>query len=188
MSNLLWILLQEYPEEAAEAAEHTPNVFNLSMGVSFWAVVIFLALFAVLAKFAFPPILGYAEAREKRIQESLDEAKRTRAEAAALVEEQRRELQKAREESQRMIGEGKQAAEKVREQMLADARAEQEQILERARAEIGRERQQAVEQVRREAVDVALAAAARLVEKRMDAAEDRRLVQEFLSEGAGGAR
>jgi hypothetical protein len=53
--NLLWILLQEHAEE-------TPNVFSLSTSVSFWTVVIFLLLMAVLSKWAFPPILGYAAA------------------------------------------------------------------------------------------------------------------------------
>jgi F-type H+-transporting ATPase subunit b len=179
--NILWIALQE---NAAEAAEGGPNVFNFAAGVSFWTVVIFLGLMAVLVKFAFPPILGYAAAREKRIQASLDDAKRQRAEAESLLEQQRKELATARQEAQQLIAEAKQLGERARQEVLVRARAEQEEIITRAKDEIVRERDKALESVRREAVDLAIAAASKLLEKRLDAEEDRRLVTEYLSRAA----
>src|SRR5262245_50576652 len=98
--NLLWLVLQEHSEAAAE-----PNVFALTANVSFWTIVIFLILLGVLLKFAFPPILGYAAAREKRIQDALDESKRQREETERLLEQQREELNKARVEAQQIITE-----------------------------------------------------------------------------------
>ena len=180
----IWALIQEAGHEATEAAgqaaEHAPNVFNLNMGTSFWTLVIFGALMAVLAKWAFPPILGYAQAREERIQQGLDEARQAREDAQRALEDQRRELAKAREESQAIIARGKQDAEKVRADLLERAKAEQQEVVEKARREIEREREQAVEAIRREAVDLSIAAAAHLVGKRLDAAEDRRLVTDYL--------
>ena len=64
-------------------------MFNLAAGVSFWTVVISSCLLIVLRKYAYGPILGYAAAREQRIQDSLDEAQRNREETARLLEEQR---------------------------------------------------------------------------------------------------
>src|SRR5438477_1979526 len=95
-----------------EATAPEPSVFNLSTNVSFWTLIIFVVLLVVLGKFAYPPILGYAAAREKRIQENLDDAKRQREEAEKLLEQQRAELARARQDAQQLIGEGKQAAEK----------------------------------------------------------------------------
>lgn len=163
---------------AAEGAE--PSIFGISAGVSFWTLVIFILLSIVLAKFAFPPILGYAAAREQRIQDALDEARRQREESEQLLAQQRQELANARQEAQGVIAEAKQAAERVRDDLLNRARAEQEEVVARARQEIERDRQKAVESLRREAVDLALAAAGKLVGQRMDAAEDRRLVTEYL--------
>lgn len=177
--NIIWLLVQEV-EQAAEAAEHTPNVFNLDLGTSFWTFVIFLLLMVVLAKWAFPPILGYAQAREDRIQRSLDEAREARDEAHRALEEQRRELAQAREESQQIIAEGKQDAEKVRQELLKKAKSEQQEVVERAKQEIEREREQALESLRRESVELSIAAAAHLMGRRMDAEEDRRVVQDFL--------
>ena len=178
--NIIWMLIQETGEYAAEAAEHTPNPFNLDLGTSFWTLVIFGILMAILAKWAFPPILGYAQAREERIQDDLDEAKQAREEAKAALEEQREELAQAREEAQAIIAESKQDAESVRQELLSKAKAEQEEILERAKREIEREREQALETIRREAVELSITAASHLLGKKMDAEGDRRVVQEFL--------
>lgn len=177
--NIIWLLIQE-ADHAAEAVEHTPSVFNLDMGTSFWTLVIFFILLAVLAKWAFPPILGYAQAREDRIQESLNEAKKAREEAQAALEEQRRELAEARQESQAIIAQSKQDAENVRQELLSKARTDQQEIVDRAKRDIEREREQALESIRREAVELSIAAASHLLGRKVDADEDRRVVREFL--------
>ncbi|HEY0808575.1 MAG TPA: F0F1 ATP synthase subunit B [Longimicrobiales bacterium] len=184
--NLLFALLQEHAPATAEHAE-SPNVFALTANVSFWTLVIFLILLFVLAKFAFPPILGYAAAREKRIQEAIDEAARQRAETEKLLEEQRSMLVSARTEAQGIIAEAQKNAERVRREVLDKAKTEQEELLVRAKREIEDERVRAVDSLRREAVDLAVAAASKLVEKKLDSQEDRRIVTEFLSHVETGA-
>lgn len=177
---------------AAEGATHEPSIFGLNPGVSFWTLVIFIVLAIVLGKLAYPPILGYAAAREQRIQDALDDARRQREETEKLLEQQRAELAEARVQAQAVIAEGKQAAERVREEMLAKARTEQEELVARARQDIQREREAALESLRREAVELAIAAAGKLVGQRVDTAEDRRLVTDYLksvkpTNGAGAA-
>lgn len=180
--NLILALLQHGAEAAAEA-EHaaSPGVFSFAANVSFWTLVIFAILFVVLAKFAFPPIMGYAAAREKRIQDALDAARQDREEAKRELEEQRQALMRARDEAQHVVADAQKAAERVRRDMLDKARAEQEEILTRAKSEIESERLRAIDSLRREAVDLALAAASNLMEKKMDTQEDRRVVTEFLA-------
>jgi F-type H+-transporting ATPase subunit b len=185
MTNFL-IAVQEHAAPAAEHAE-SPNVFAFAANVSFWTVIIFLILMFVLAKFAFPPILGYAAAREKRIQDALDQAQRDREESARALEEQKQALLRAREEAQGYVGEAQKTAERVRKDILEKARVEQEEMLARAKREIEDERLRAVDSLRREAVDLAVAAASKLVEKRLDSQEDRRIVTEFLAHVEKGA-
>jgi F-type H+-transporting ATPase subunit b len=176
---------------AAEAGEGG-GVFNLNMGVSAWTLIIFIILMFLLTKFAFPPILGYAAAREQRIQEALDIARQQREETERLLAEQREELAKARQHAQEMIAEGRIGAERVRDDMIQQARQEQQAILVRAQRDIQAERDMAIESLRREAVEIALAAAGKLVGHRMNPAEDRKLVAEYLQtvdsgDGARGA-
>jgi F-type H+-transporting ATPase subunit b len=173
--NLIYLVAQ-VPEEAV----HEPGVFNLNLGVSAWTFIIFILLVVVLAKFAFPPILGYAAAREQRIQDALDQARRHREESERLLEEQRQELERARQQAQLMIAEGKAGADRVREEMLQQARLDQQEVVARGKREIEAERESAIEALRRDAIELALASAAKLVSHRIGAAEDRELVAEFL--------
>jgi F-type H+-transporting ATPase subunit b len=171
--NLLYMILQEPGAEA-------PNVFNLTSSVSFWTLIIFVLLMVVLSKYAFPPILGYAAAREQRIQQALDDAKRQREETEELLALQREELGQARVQSQQLLQEGRQAAERVRQELLLQARADGDELIERAKHEIDRQRVQAIDSLRREAAELAIAAASRLLGQRLDTAEDRRLVTDYL--------
>jgi F-type H+-transporting ATPase subunit b len=174
--NTFWLLVQYAEEGAAES----PSVFNLQLGTSFWTLIIFFTLLFVLMKWAFPPILGYAQAREERIQQSLDDAQKAQEEARRALEEQRRELARAREEAQEIIAQGKQDAETVRQELLNRAKEEQQEIVDRAKSDIEREREQALETIRREAVELSIAAASHLVSRRLDRDEDRRLVEDYL--------
>src|SRR6187431_2284777 len=97
--NLIFAVLQ-HAEAATEAAHaESPNVFAFAGNVSFWTIVIFVLLMIVLTKYAYPPILGYAAAREKRIQDALDAAAADRAAAQAALEEQKQGMLKARDEA-----------------------------------------------------------------------------------------
>jgi F-type H+-transporting ATPase subunit b len=173
--NLDLLLLVQDPAAAAE-----PSIFNIDLGVSFWTVIIFLVLAFVLAKFAFPPILGYAAAREERIQQALEEARKAREDAARYLEEQRHELAAARQQAQNLIAEARHAAERERQEMIVRTRTEQEELLARARQDIASERERAIESLRRETVELALLAATKVIGRRVDEQEDRRLVAAFL--------
>lgn len=174
-------------EGGAEHAE-TPNVFNLAFNVSFWTLVIFLLLLWALKKYAFPPILGYAQAREDRIREMLDAAARDREEASKLLDEQRAALGKTRDEASQILAEAKQAAESVREEVVEKAHAEHRELLDRARGEIEREREKAVDSLRHEAVELALAATSKLLGQKVQGDADRRFVQDVINRtGSTGA-
>lgn len=168
------------------------GLFSVSLGLAVWTWVLFLLLLLVLSKTAWRPLLRVLEERERRIQEAIDSARLQREEAERILEEHRRMLARAQGEAQDIVAQGRKAAERLKEELLDEGRREQDQILARARDEIGRERERALEALRRDAVDLSLAAAERLLRRRVDSAENRRLVEEFLSElpagGPGGER
>lgn len=163
-----------------EHAAGPASPFEVNFGLFFWTWVVFIALFLALRKFAWPAILRATEERERTIRTQLAEAERMHAEAKAALEEHRRMMAGARDESAALIAEAKTVAQQERESLLAKARQEQDQILERAKREIAVERDRAVAELRREAVDLSLAAASKLVEERMDDEANRRLVSDFL--------
>ena len=164
------------------AAEDSPGLVDVNLGLSLWTVVILLALLFMLRRFAWGPILGMVEERENRIQAALDDSAAARDEARRLLEEHKAQLADARRQAGEIVAEGKAAGDRVRKDIEEKARTEAQQILESARREIARERDQAIAELRRESVDLALAAASRLMEEKMDASRDRELVMEYLSD------
>lgn len=167
---------------ALYAAEGGPGLFDVNLGLSLWTVVIFLLLVGLLGKYAWGPILAQVEAREKRIQDALDESAASREQAAKLLDEHKAQLADARRQASEIIAEGKSAGEKVRKEIEEKARVEAQGIVEAARREIQRERDQAIVELRRESVDLALAAASKLMGERLDDARDREMVMGYLED------
>lgn len=177
-----WVLPDALAAQEPHGADGGAALFDPNLGLSLWTVVIFLALVAVLWKFAWGPILGAAQAREQRIQQTLDEAARRQAEAVRLLEEHKAQLADARRQVQEIIGEGKAAGERVRRDIEEKARAEAQKILERARSEIVREKDAALDELRRASVEIALAAAAKLMDRKLDPQTDRELVLRYIAD------
>lgn len=176
------------PLSAQGGAEGGGGLFDINAGLSAWTLIVFVALLVVLGKLAWGPILQAVEAREKGIQSALDEAARRNEEAARLLAEHKEQLADARRQSNDLIAEGRAAGESVRREIEERARSEGQAIVERARAEIQRERDAALEALRRESVELALAAASRLIRENLDQPKDRALVEQYLADvGRGGA-
>ena len=161
-------------------------MFDINLGLSVWTTFVFLSLLGILWKFAWGPMLAAVQAREDGIQETLDQAANERGEAAKLLAEHREQMADARRQGQQMIAEGKEAGERVRQDIEEKARAEGDSMIERARESIEREKDAALDELRRESVDLALAAAAKLVQETLDEEKDRELVMGFIGEFGGG--
>jgi F-type H+-transporting ATPase subunit b len=163
-------------------AEGGGGLYDINTGLSAWTLIVFVLLVVILGKFAWGPILKNVESREKSIQSAIDEAARRNAEAAKLLDEHKAQLADARRQANELIAEGRTAGEGVRKSIEEKARTEAQLIVERARQEIERERDAAIAALRKESVDLALAAAAKLMQQNLDSSKDRQLVERYLSD------
>ena len=174
---MLAFMLQDH----APAEQHASGPLTVEGGLMLWTVFIFLLLLAILKKFAWPAILGAVEAREQALERQLAEAAQDREAAAALLAEHQKLIAEAKTQAHGFILEARSVSEKERAHAIEKTKQEQEELLARARREIAAERDSAVAELRREAVDLSLAAASKLIEKRLDGDTDRKLVQDFIS-------
>lgn len=177
LTSLALMALSAPPAHAAEGGILTPEG-----GLMTWTIIVFGLVLYTLYKFAFPHILGAVEAREERIREMLAAAARDRDEAQLLLEERKKEMDVVRGRAQEVIAEARTAGERMREELLVQARREQEEMMTRTRRDLDLQVQRAIDQIRAEAVDLAIAAASKLVERNMDAEDNRRMVREFLAQ------
>ena len=156
------------------------GLFDINVGLIIWTIIIFLTVLTVLWRFAFGPILAAVNAREEGINNALEEARTRQAEAEKLLEEHKQQLADARRQAQEIVAEGREAGGRLQKEIEGKAREESEAILTRARAEIEREKDAAVDVLRRESVDLALAAASKLLHQKLDGDQDRKLVMDFV--------
>lgn len=155
--------------------------FKVEGGLILWTWVVFIALFFILKKFAWPAILKAAEEREQAVQRQLDEANRLQAEAQKLAEENLKALAEAKRTAGSLLTDARNQAERDRTATLEKAKAEHDEMLARALREIAVERDKAIQELRREAVDLSLAAASKLIGEKLDTEADRKLVASYLS-------
>ena len=165
-------------EGAQEGGGRGP--FTINPGLIIWTLVVFGILLFVLWRWGYPVLLKSVEERERRIQKQLEDAEKANAEAQRLLEEHKKQIAAARNDAQDILAKAKVVAQKERETLLAKAREEYEQLLARARKEIADEKQKALLALRREAVDLSIAAAAKLIDATLDSEANRRLVMEYL--------
>ena len=180
-SSLLGLMLVS---EGAAGAPSSP--FEVNPGLMVWTLISFGLLFLLLWKFVWPQMLAATEAREQKIQQQLAEAERLNAEAKVSIAEQGKLLADARAQASSILADTKAAAERERALGTEKARAEAEELLARARREIGAEKDRASAELRREAVDLALAAAGKLIGQRFEAAQDKKIVTDFLASVESG--
>ena len=163
------------------AAPSGGGLMSIQLNLMFWTLGIFVILYFILRKLAFGPITAAVEAREKALEDAIEGAKRDREAAALLLQQHQAAIEAARGEGQKLIADARGVAEKMRSDMLEQTRHEQQDLLERARREIESEKDRAIAQLRREAVDLALAAASKVVEQNLESERNRTLVESYLS-------
>ena len=146
-----------------------------------WTLIIFIVLLFVLSRYAFGPLTRAVAARERSLQDAIDAAQRDREAAAKLLAEHQAAIEAARDEAQKLIADGRVVSEKMRADLLETTRKEQQDMLERARRDIEAEKDKAIAQLRREAVDLALAGAGKVIERNLDSAGNRQLVEAYLA-------
>jgi len=137
-----------------------------TLGIHFPTLLIYLVNFllvlGLLFLFAYKPILRLMDQRSDRIRESLEASERAREEAASSQEAVEAQLVEARRESQRILEQARESAERFRAEEMERARNEAENFVERARADIQRERDVVIEEVRASFGDLAMTAAERV--------------------------
>ncbi len=158
------------------------DLLSVEPGLIFWTAVTFLLLLGVLWKFAWNPILGALDARERAIQKTIEDAERLQAEAAEVLEEHQKRLAEAREERNKILDEARKAGEHLKTDVLEKARTEAEQVLARAKRQIELETEQALLTIRDEAAELAVKAAERVIERSLSDDDHRRMAREAVSE------
>jgi F-type H+-transporting ATPase subunit b len=160
----------------------TNALISVTPGLMIWTIVCFLIALWVLKRYAFGPIQKMIDERRERIRRSLEDAEEAREEARRLLEEHRSLIAQARSEGEHILAEARRVADSQRERVKAETEAERQRRLEDIQRQIQAETQRALGQIRAEVAELTLVAASKVTRKTLDSEDDRRLIEEAVSE------
>jgi len=151
-------------------------------GLFIWTIVTFLVLLALLAKFAWRPLLAALDSRQETIRKSLDDAQQARQELERLNKESAEIIRTARVEAESIISQGRADGERLREEVRQKARAEADHIVKNAERQIQLETGRALQQIRREAVDLSVMIASKIIQRNISKEDNERLIEDALKQ------
>jgi F-type H+-transporting ATPase subunit b len=152
----------------------------------FWVAVAFVGFVAILLYYKVPALITKAlDERAEAIRKELDEARRVREEAQALLADYQRKHGNVDEEAQAILEQARREAEALADETRASLKETLERRTKLAEEKIARAEAQAMEEVRAAAVDAAIAAAEKILREKMAGSAGAAYIDESIRELKG---
>jgi F-type H+-transporting ATPase subunit b len=152
---------------------------DLTLTVS---TLVLFALFAiVLGKFGWGPLLKIIEERERTVRDTVEGAHKANAEAAALLDKHKEMVRETLKERDEILKRSMKEAEQLKADLVEKARSEGEALVKRAKDQIEREKSLAIQELRKQVADIAVDAAAKIVQSSMTPDAQKKLVSEYIA-------
>jgi F-type H+-transporting ATPase subunit b len=153
---------------------------DLNLGLTIWTWVLFGIFAFVLTKLAWKPLLGMIEEREKSIKDAVASAEQSKEEAQKLLAQHQELIRESGRQREEIMKRALADAETVKNDVIAQARAESERMLQKAKEQIEREKKLAIQELRSSVADLAVDAAAKIVQSSLTPEAQKKLVHEFI--------
>lgn len=188
-------VLATMPIAAAAAALAAPSLAlaeeNSDLGIGILipnlaefipALIAFLVIWYILAKFAWPMIVGMLDKRQETIKNNLDEAEAAKIEAQRALAEYKEQIAGARREAAGIIDEARRAGEQVKADITAQAQAQADEMIAKAKKSIEKERLAAISQLQNSVADLSVSVAGRIIGEDLSDSDQRKLIERYVAE------
>ena len=174
------------PIMASESAPAGADALN-PFGRSAWqadlgirTAVVFLCLLAILAKFAWKPLMAGLEKREHGIADQIAQAEAANQQAKQLLADYDRKLSDAKDEVRGIVEQGRRDAEKLGHELLNQAKDEARAEHARAVKQIEAATDAAVQGLADRCAAMAVELAGKIVGSKLNPADHTRLIEEAV--------
>jgi F-type H+-transporting ATPase subunit b len=164
-----------------DTGEKKDTLLSVEPGLIIWTILIFVMLVLILKKYAWKPLLKSLNDREQGIKDSIEKAEYLKQEAEKMLEEHRKMIAKADEESRKIINESKQMAEKMRNDLMSKTGEDAARMITQAKLEIEREKVAALNTLKDEIANLAVQAAGKIIDENLDAEKQKKLIGNFIN-------
>jgi len=157
-------------------------MLDINPGLIIWTSLTFILLVLVLRMVAWKPLLQALQDRENSISDALTTAENARKDSERLLAEKKKAMAAANEETSRILKEGRDLAEQMKNEIVAKAHTQAKAELERAKEEIQREKETALTEMRGQIAEMAIAAAEKLLDESLDASKQKKMIDKVLQQ------
>lgn len=147
-------------------------------------LILFVAVYTVLSKFAFKPIVAMLEERRKRIEEGMLNAEKIKQQLAEAELRYSEVLAKANAQAQALIEEARGSAATLSDRKLQQSIAEAELIIAKAREATASEHDRILAELKREVGRLVVDTTAKVTGKILTPEDQRRLAEEAVRQVA----
>lgn len=166
-----------------EAGESGPNPLAVDPDLAIWTLVVFLVMFAILKKFAWPQIAAAVDERERRIAATVADADARLADAKRILAEHEAKLAATAGEVRAMLDEARRDAEVVKKRVEEEGRKAAQVEIDRATTEIKRATDAAIQDLATRAAHTAIDLGERVVRDQLHISPEHqaRIVRDALA-------
>ena len=165
----------------SEEGHEKPSLLSVNPGLIIWTIIIFVLLLLLLSKIAWKPLIKSLNDREASIKDTIENAEKQNKEAQELLEQNKKALSEANATVQKLINEGRDNANKIRDDIMKKANDDSRKMIEQAKVEIIQQQNSALEQLKDEISDIAIKAAEKIINTNLDANKQKKIINDFLN-------
>lgn len=163
------------------AGEGGIALLDVNPGLVIWTTVTFFLVMIVLWRFAWKPITTALDARADRIKSDLDKAESLRKEVESRIAEYESKLNGLREEGKELIAESRRDGERLKEEILSQAKKEADENRARGQKEVELAVDTALKKLHEDVATLSIAIAGQILGKSLKAEDHKSLIQDSIS-------
>ena len=142
----------------------------------------FVVLLIIVFFFGYKPVKEVIQKRKEYVNSNIKEAEDRELKSRGLVDEAKETLEKSKKTALEIVESSKETALKEKEKILLSAKEEAKREIDKAHEDIKREIEAEKDNMHKEIVDVALKASEELLQRELNTKDNKRLLDDFVSE------
>jgi len=174
----------ETTTEQIETSEHVDESVLGKLGINAVGfagqLVNFLIVLIVLKVWVFPKITKMLDERRETIEQGLKDAEEAKVRLTKLEDERHDVIKQAKAEAAKVIEAAQAVAEDQKKDMIDKAKREVERVVVNGKAQLKTEQEAMLRESRKAMVDIAVAAARKILENGIDEKKSKSLAEEVV--------
>lgn len=156
------------------------ETFHVDIRLLIAQVINFAIVFCVLYFFALKPLMKVMLERTKKIEKSVDDAKKIEEKLIKSEEEYNKQIAHAKKEANIILEKASQQSEERKKGMIVKAKEEIGQIINQEKANMQTEKAKTLKEIKKEVADLVVVSVEKVLERKLDSKKDEELIKKMV--------